>query len=145
MTFPHDNHYLKNRLEYQISWYNNKSIKYKKIYYIYQSLSIISSALIPVLASITNRFQCTIYMISVLGALTVIIQSILSLTKTKDNWISYRFTSEDLRKEEIEYKNHCGKYINNNPKKNFKKLVETCENIMNNEHNRWLYKNIKKD
>jgi ABC-type multidrug transport system permease subunit len=43
--------YLEQRLDHQICWYNNKSIKYQKRYIFYKMLEMFFATSIPVIAS----------------------------------------------------------------------------------------------
>src|SRR6476469_8768684 len=100
------------RLEEQIQWHNKKAHDNKRNFHLYQIITIIASASIPIIniiglgiTDIQTRFVS-----SIIGAIIEIITSITQLEKYQENWILYRNTHELLKKEKYFFENDIEDY-----------------------------------
>jgi hypothetical protein len=136
------NDYLEKRYQTAVEWYDNKAIKHKKVYHIFQWSVIGFSAITPVLVAIENTM--------VLRYITVIISffvaagtTILKTFKYQENWINYRTTCETLRKEIHYFNARVNDYkTNDDPKRIFVKRVEA---LISRENTLWLVEQKKED
>lgn len=126
--------YIKERLEDQISWYDNKSIKCQKNFKVIKSTVIILSASIPFLVGFISDFKLFEVIVSFIGVVIVVMEGWLSLAKYHENWIEYRSICETLKHEKYMYLTKTGVYETEQP---FKMLVERVENIISNENVNW--------
>jgi hypothetical protein len=126
--------YIEQRLDDQINWYSRKSGVNQKKYKTWQVIRVIAALLIPILTLFVNEFPEFTYVIGTLGAVIVFIESFIKIFNYKEVWITYRMTSEQLKREKILYLTKCYPYDNSNA---FEILVQKCEAIMNSENFGW--------
>ena len=129
------------RLEDQLSWYDNKSIENQKWYKRFKIAEIIAAAIIP----FASGFDGFGILTGVLGVLIVIFIGIQSLNQYHDNWISYRSTAEQLKHEKYLWLSKAGLYKDaNNPEV---MLAERVESLISREHAKWeaTIEKIEKD
>ena len=126
--------YLKERLEDQIKYYEQKSKQNKICYLVLQSLVLTLSASIPLLSGFNNSYNLNI-MIGVIGFLVVAFESIILLFKYRDNWVNYRTTAETIKHEKYLFLTKSGLYKNGNSFDNF---VERIENLISTENTKWI-------
>lgn len=129
--------YIKNRLDEQISWYDDKSATQKKYFYIARTLTIVFSATIPVITALVLKYHFFLYVISILGAATGVIESLMSLTKLQEKWIEYRSITETLKHEKYMYECQAGVYHIQEDSQRFTILVERVESIISQENINW--------
>lgn len=125
--------YINERLNQQMQYYKDKCKKLQGEFYSLSIISITVNALIPVLSIAVDSFHLMKYIIALLSALVSISSSILLLKRTKDRWIGYRTTYEQLKKEKILFELGAGSYGD----KNIQVFAERCEKIMQDEHSLW--------
>jgi hypothetical protein len=119
------------RLEDQLSWYDNKSIENQKWYKRLKIAEIIAAAIIPFAAGFDGFSILT----GILGVLIVIFIGIQILNQYHDNWISYRSTAEQLKHEKYLWLSKAGPYKDaNNPEV---RLAERVESLISREHANW--------
>lgn len=128
---------MKERLEDQIAWYDDKSAIQKKIYYWSKAVATLLTASIPVCTGLILKFHYMVIIVSIIAALCLVIESILSLTKVHEKWIEYRSITETLRHEKYMYLVETGVYDNMQKDDKFKFFVERIESIISQENNNW--------
>jgi Protein of unknown function (DUF4231) len=129
--------YLKNRIDTQIKWYEDKSAINKNWYYRCHVLMLVCSALIPLLIGFSNApYEYFKYIAGSLGVVVAIMQGILGLKKYQENWITYRSTSEMLQREKLLFLNGIGDFEDRNYA--FKVFVLKAEQIMSSENSNWI-------
>ncbi|WP_052691845.1 DUF4231 domain-containing protein [Teredinibacter purpureus] len=128
--------YLEQRLEKQIQWYD-RSAHFNRInYFLWQTLTIIAAALVPVLSTGDNP---NVILIAVLGSASAIFAGLLSVFKFQENWVKFRASCEDLRSHISQFRVQSGGYDNRTLA--FKLLVENCERIIGAERGQWVQQN----
>lgn len=128
--------YITDRLENQISWYDEKSSNCQKKYKCLKIIEISSAALIPILSTQSSTLLYLITIVSLLGALIVVIEGLINLGKYHENWIEYRGICETLRQEKYMYLTRTGIYnISSNAA--FGLLVERVESVISKENVNW--------
>ncbi len=125
--------YMNDRFNQQMQYYNNTCKKLQREFRCLSIISIIVNALIPVLSIAVDSIHIMKYIIASLSALVSISSSILLLNKTKDRWICYRTTYEQLKKEKVLFELGASNYKG----KNIQDFAERCEKIMQDEHAFW--------
>ena len=139
--------YIKNRLIEQRDWYAKSSRRAKKQYQRWMLVSLILSALIPVLALVADLSLCIQLVIAALSSSISFINAYLLLQNSKGQWISYRSTSEKLGQILHLYLTKAGPFsdptlddsVNDDPvKRRDHRLVMICEDIMTEEGRDWF-------
>jgi hypothetical protein len=134
--------YLKERLEDQIAWYDNKSMQNQKWFKRLQVASILSSVTIPFLSAyITESTTLLKIFVGILGLSVAAITAILSLYKFQENWLEFRTTCESLRHEKYLFLTMTEPY---GGEESFRLLVERVESLISKENTAW-YRSMKKE
>ena len=111
--------YMKERVDEQIRWYEEKAQEAQKYYRVLKTAEIILAVLIPLMAGYaTHRFIA--FLIGLFGAAIVIIEMMSRLNKYHENWMQYRLTGETLRYQKNLFLTGSGPYSNG---------AETMENV----------------
>lgn len=126
--------YVQERLEEQINWYDDKSIKCQKKFKLFKGTVIFLSASIPFLVGFISDMDFFEIVVSFIGVIIVVIEGWLGLAKYHENWIEYRNICETLRHEKYMYLTRTGVYDIDDP---FKNLVERVESIISKENLNW--------
>lgn len=124
--------YRERRLKPQIDYYDKKSIQNQKRFYLFSVIDLTLTALVPV-ASLSSHNGIA----ALLGAGATIASGILLLYKHKDLWTKYRFICETLKTYEIKFDNRIGNYSTLSDDDAIKLFIESCEQLMANEHDEW--------
>lgn len=125
--------YIDHRLNDQIEWYDNKSLKSKKYYVYIKIFQLFITSVMPILSYFTSS-SLKIWVI-IISCLLVFLESLNSLFKNQENWIEYRKTSELLKQEKYMYLARSGIY--EDACNEFTMLVERCETIISSENINW--------
>ena len=130
--------YIKDRLDHQIEWYDNKSIRNQTWFRRLQIISILASGMIPfVTGYITDTTIALKAIVGLLGVLVSVITATLGLYRFQENWLEYRTTSESLKHEKILFTTRSGPYELEEP---FKILVQRVEHLISKENSNWFHK-----
>ena len=125
------------RLENQIQWYDKKSQHNQWWYKQLKLLEIASGGLITLGAV----FQWSYGVIGCLGFIIVLFEGIQSVCQLHHRWMSYRSTCEYLKKEHSLFYAKAGPYREvDEPEK---LLAERIEEIISQEHAKWIKKHKK--
>jgi hypothetical protein len=79
--------YIKERLDSQIGWYDRKSAINKKYFIIFQIITLVASASIPVFSIFSEGNSWARILIAILGSATAITTGIVSLYQFREHWI----------------------------------------------------------
>ncbi len=130
--------YIKTRVDDQLKWYGKKSGINTTYYYFLKALIIILSVIITLMAGIkelnSHIANNYIFITSLLGALIAILTALSSLWKFQDKWISYRLTSENLKKEKFLFLTASKPYEEQNA---FSLFVNRIETLLATEKQEW--------
>ena len=134
---PDTSDYIKNRLEPQINWYNNKAKDNMYRYNALQILTLVTSSLISIV-NVVSDLDLIIRMLSaVLGGTIAASTGIIQLTKAQETWLLYRSTAETLMKEYNLYMLKAGDYSQQQNSltedKRNELFIERCESLMSTE------------
>lgn len=126
--------YITERVDDQIGWYDKKSQRAQRWFKRLRGLEIISAGAIPLFAGFGNGSAWSMIVVGVLGAVVVIIASLLSLNQFQENWIEYRTTSESLKHEKYLFLTGAEPY---NDGDSFGLFVQRIESLISKENSAW--------
>ncbi len=120
------------RLEDQITWYDNKSVVNQRWHKTLKVTEIIAAAMIPFAAG----FGAHAVLIGGLGVCIVVLEGLQALNQYQQNWITYRSTCEELKHEKYLWLAKAGPYLKaDNPDALF---AERVESLISREHAKWV-------
>src|SRR5437588_8494044 len=122
------------RLEDQIGWYDRKSSANQKTFRRMKALVILSAALIPFIP-VFKDYLPTAWVTGALGVLITVIEGLLHLNQTQQNWITYRSTCESLRHEKYLFLAGAPPYDGAPNARAL--LAERVESLVSQEHAKW--------
>ncbi|MBV8553173.1 MAG: DUF4231 domain-containing protein [Acidobacteriaceae bacterium] len=122
------------RLENQITWYNEKSALNQRRYKTLKAATIVSAAIIPVLTTASAPYGARI--VAGLGVLIAIIEGLQQLNQYQTNWTSFRSTAEALKHEKYLYLAKAGSY--SDPATAHSTLAERVESLVSQENAKWF-------
>lgn len=130
-----DTEYLEKRLKEQQKYHSKQAKKYKQRYYGLNATILIVSAAIPIITLCMDSFPFAIRIVTaILSSLITILTGLLSLFKYQELWVTYRTTSELLKKNEFLYETKTFPYNQENA---FELLVLNCEEVIGNITQTW--------
>lgn len=136
--------YLKERVDDQINWYDQKSKSAQKCYKRLQIAEIILASLIPLLSGYMPSYKWIAFIVGLFGAIIAVIESITKLNKYHENWIQYRSTCEMLRYQKHLYLTGSAPYNNQNETID-NIFVRNIESIISSENNQWKNLNTARE
>jgi len=134
--------YIKNRVEGQIKWYDDKSVFNQKLFKWLRTIEIICAATIPFIAGMGDTISFAISITGILGVIIAICVGISSLNKYQENWLTYRTTCETLRHEHYLFQTKSSPYDGDD---SFNHFVERIENLLSKENTQWSRFSKKKE
>jgi len=126
--------YIQERLNDQLSFYDNKSKTMKSRYLNMRAITVTAVALVPVLVNLA--FPYVNLVTTVLSITVVLLISLESVFHFREQWVNYRSTSEYLRKEYFLFSTKEGVYhqFDNDEQKAFRFFVEKIEAAIESEN-----------
>ena len=125
------------RLADQINWFNKRSQENQTKYKLLKGAIYFAAAavtLTPVLDSF--HYPYTTVTAALLGAAIIFLQNLLSMNNCRGNWLSYRRTCEQLKKQKYLYLSLAHEYgESQNPET---VLAARIESILTDERDEWL-------
>ena len=94
-------HYIDERLNDQLRYYDRTAGKAKSRYLQSRMVSVVAGALVPVLVNL--EFAYVDLITTILSVMVVLIVSLESVFHFREQWVNSRSTSEALRKEYFEF------------------------------------------
>jgi hypothetical protein len=132
--------YLKDRVDDQYNWLNNKATRNKNLYKRIRAGELILAAFIPFLvASIPDDERIAMAMkwtIGLLGIMVSILAGLQTLNKYQELWVQYRGQAEALLREKLLYLTRADKYEQGDDAA-FRLFVQEVERILSNELMQW--------
>lgn len=129
-----EDEYIEKRLDDQIDWYSKKSTGYQKSYKLWQIVKIVAALSIPVLTMWLEEHPDLKYVIGVLGVVVAFVEGLSKIYNHKELWMTYRMTSEQLKREKMLFLTRSEPYNVENP---FPLLVKRSEKLMIEENSIW--------
>jgi hypothetical protein len=141
--------YRKERYEPELSWYETRSARNKRIYYWVQSTVIVVAAVTPALAGTAlaneGNHVWAIWLTMACSLLVAIGTALLKAFKYQENWLNYRTTAETLKKERVLHDTETGDYVGLDVVNRRALFVERVEAVISRESTLWLTTQRKKD
>ena len=126
--------YIKDRVDDQIAWYDRKSGDAQRRFKLFRRAEIVCAAAIPFIAGYSGTYIGAQAATGVLGAVVVVLASLLSLGRYQENWLEYRATAEALKHEKYLYLAHVEPYASEN---SFPLFVQAAEGFLSKENSAW--------
>lgn len=127
--------FMKERYEDQLEWYENKAKKNKQIYMSLQFILIVFSIVVPIFIVINYILTTSTVLQWITIVMSIVVAILVSSLKTfnfQENWVRYRTTAENLKKELIFFRAETGPYINAQDNKNL--FVQRVESFISQRH-----------
>ncbi len=131
--------YIIERLIRQITWYDEQSQAKQKRYKICMIISIVATAIIPILSLFTSCKYGIIatIIIAILSSGSVAIISISNLCQYQQLWLQYRPACEILKGMLHRFFTGTEEFSNKNDVEKFNILVSSSEKYMTKEYETW--------
>lgn len=126
--------FIKQRVETQINWYDKKSLKAQVWFKCLRIIEILAASSIPLIVGFSGNSERWDLIVAVLGALIVVIASLVSLNQFQENWIEYRTTCESLKHEKFLFLTNAEPYEGESP---FPLFVQRVECLISKENSTW--------
>jgi Protein of unknown function (DUF4231) len=130
--------YKNERLEQQIKWHSEKARHNKRRFRLYQIITLVGSAVIPIVNVTDFANLPTRILSSAIGSIIVVATGITQLEKYQESWILYRTTAELLKKEKYFFENCAGEYSGLGSDEKKKLMVERVESIVSSETSKYF-------
>jgi len=135
--------YVSQRLDAQVSWYEQKSAYNKLRFRICQLIIIVASAIIPIInlgIPLTNSSYAypALGITAILGGIITIVTALSQMDTYFETWILYRTTVEALKRERFLYINNAADYSALSEEAKNKLLVEKVEAMLSSENSKFL-------
>ena len=128
-----ESNYVEGRLSEQMKWYESKANENKSRFHVFQTIIIVASVIIPIV-NLINLATFEIRIISsILGGTVVGVTAFIQVKKYQENWLLYRATEENLKKEKYLFLYDAGPYSDAKDDNRKKILVERVESIISSE------------
>ncbi|MBL4940046.1 MAG: DUF4231 domain-containing protein [Colwellia sp.] len=130
--------YIEERLDPQIEWYDQKSMRNQKNFKRLRTIEIGLAGSIPFLIGyVTDERPAMGFIVGVTGVAVAFVSGILALYQYQEHWIQYRTTCETLRHQKIRFQTKAPPYTGSDA---FHILVENVEAIISKENTSWSKK-----
>lgn len=129
-----DKEYIESRVNDQIEYYDNQSVKGRNWYKGLTMVQIVCGALVPFLSGFSANIPYSEWIIGLLGVFVAISTGMLALNKYQERWINFRTTCETLRHLKYLYLTGSTPYNSENSLNNF---VNDVEAIISKENSDW--------
>lgn len=129
--------YITERYKKQMEYYSSKSKSYQKKYHFWSVMSIVCSALVPVVTLGTDLCFIFKLLVALLGSVSTICSSILLHFRYQELWLRYRNTYSELEAEHEQYSTRIGSYKSLDAETAITLFAESCEKIIAQERASW--------
>ena len=126
--------YIEQRVDDQIAWYDRKSIAAQRMFKRLRVAEILAAALVPVLVGFADRVAAIRIIVGVLGAVVVVLASLISLGKYQEHWLEYRTACESLKHEKFLFLTGAEPYQGED---RFPLFVQRVEGLISKENSAW--------
>jgi len=127
--------FMKERYEDQLEWYENKAKKNKQIYISLQFILIVFSIVVPIVIVINYILTTSTVLQWITIVMSIVVAILVSSLKTfnfQENWVRYRTTAENLKKELIFFRAQTGPYVNTQDIESL--FVQRVESLISQRH-----------
>lgn len=126
------------RLEDQILWYSRRASASLRWFRILKIIELMAAAMIPFLATVpaSDLLSRPALVAGGLGVLIIVLESLQGLFQFQNNWMNYRSTCEELKREKHLWMARAGCYAGAEHPDQI--LAERIESVIYAEHGRWV-------
>jgi len=137
--------YKKERYDDQLKWYTNQASNNKKKYYILQVIIIVLSSVVTLSVATGMHFEEMViwnFTSLFVSALVVLFTSLQKIFRFHENWVEYRSTEEQMKKERSFFEFKCGDYSDSQfPDQLF---IERIESLLSKQNTSWTKYTVKR-
>ena len=146
MTSQNLDEYSVDRYKDQLEWYSDKATTNKKWYHRYQIAIALLSGIITVTVALGmhDRDRIGWHIVSLISS--AVVAALMGLQKAfrfHENWVEYRTTAEQLKKEGYYYEFRCGAY--STAEYADKLFVERVEALISRQNTLWTVGTLKSE
>ena len=130
---------IRERLNYLFAWYTRKAEHNKRLYNAYRTASYV----LPCVITIANVLVF-LHIETIISIISVVVSVLLAFINHRtdhyryyENWIRYRNTAEQLKRQALLFLNKCEPYNKETNEENEKELVQQIEVIAAYELIKW--------
>lgn len=127
--------YLESRVEDQLKWYSAKSGWNHKLYQRLRLVEIALASLIPLIVVLPIMELVGKALVAAAGAAIAVISGAISLWKLQENWVEYRATAENLKREKFLFVTRAPPYA---AEDRFPLFVGRVETLLGAESAKWI-------
>jgi hypothetical protein len=118
------------RLEDQLTWYDQKAIANQRKYRLIKVLQLLAAASVPVAAALSAAH----WLLAAQGGVILVLEGLQQLGQYHEQWISYRATCEQLKREKFLFLAEAKPYAGKNRER---VLAVSVERLVSQEHVKW--------
>lgn len=137
--------YLKDRVTKQRNYFSASAKKNKNGFMFISISKLFISLSIAILSPILGESSPGSIVVAILAAIVTFLDGIMFLKKYNENWINYRMTNEQLKKEECFFRTKSEKYFGLKEEESLDIFVQNIESIIQNTNQNWEKTTSKKD
>lgn len=126
--------YLKERVEDQIQWLSRKSGWNQSCFKKLRAVEIVLGCAIALLVGYADVHAWVKVAAGALGVAVAAIGGLLALYRFQENWVEYRMTAENLKREKFLFLTQAPPYEGDD---RFPSLVARVETILGAENSKW--------
>ena len=144
MTSKSLDQYFDQRYQDQLKWYSNKTAHNKKWYRRYQIAIAALSGTVTVTVALGMQDQATSgwHIVSlVASAMVAALAGLQKAFRFHENWVEYRTTAEQLKKEGYYYEFRCGDY--SAAESADRLFVERVESLISRQNTLWTARTLR--
>jgi len=135
--------YIKDRVEQYQAWYNQKSVKVKRLYLWMRACSVVGGAIVPVLINVQpgwtfRGIDLVKVVVTLISLMVVTFVSLESVFHYREQWKNYRSTEQLLGHEKFLFLSRVGRYASLDGAKAFHSFVERVEDAIATENSATL-------
>jgi hypothetical protein len=127
--------YLESRIEDQLKWYSAKASWNQKLYKRLRLLEIALASAIPLIVVLPIVDVWSKALVAAAGATIAVLSGAISLWKFQENWVEYRATAENLKREKFLFVTRALPYAADD---RFPLLVGRVETLLGTESAKWM-------
>lgn len=121
----------------QIEYFDRKSIKEKRRYYLFSIIALVSNAVIPILSTFSSMPSPYKQIVAILSTIAAIANGLVLITNSGKNWKHYRDCFTDLSAVTRAYMAGAADFGGKDEEEAFALYAEKCEAVLKNDRESW--------
>ena len=127
----------------QIAYFDKKSIKEKKRYYLFSIIALVANAAIPILTTFSSIPSPYKQIVAALSTVAAIANGLVMITNSGKNWKHYRDCCTDLGTVTRAYTAGAGDFAERDEEAAFSLYYAKCEAVLKDDRENWEIGTIK--